>query len=183
MQSVNPKFIVALVAVLVFVGVLKLVNPHKKYSTREYWVSATLESVYEVPEEALRPGNKNGPVLMWAAAATDNPAIIAALVERGADVNESDPFFAGTPLTGAATFSKTPTIIDALIRLGADVNKEVLNGEDALMVAARYNGNPGIVTRLLFHGANPKRKNHENKTALQLAILSQNSVAEDELRH
>ncbi len=179
---VNPGYIVALLLVFALVGVIKILNPHKKYSTQDYWQNATLESVAEIPDEALQPGNKNGPVLMWAAMATNNTRIIAALVDRGADINESDFIFRGTPLTGAAGYSKSPEIIDELVRLGADVHKQVHNREDALMIAAQYNHNPGIVERLVFHGADIHHKNSQGRTALALAVISNNAVVEKSLR-
>lgn len=182
MQSVNPKLIIALLAVLVFAGVLKIMNVNKKYSTQQYWENANIASVSEVPDEALKPGNKNGSVLMWAAGFSNSPQIIRALVERGADVNESDPVFHGTPLSSAAAYSNNPKIIDVLIELGAETDKAVSNGENALMVAAQYNKNPGIVKSLLSHGADPLNTNLAGQTALELAVMSGNAVAVRELR-
>lgn len=178
MEAVNPKYIVALGIVTVLVILLKLSNPYRAYSTDAYWQDATIAEVLEVPAAALEPGNKNGSVLMWAAMNVSDPALLAALVERGADVNESDPIFTGTPLSSAAGYSKHPEIIDELIRLGADIDKQVSNGEDALMVAAQYNVNEGIIERLIHHGADPKRINAQGKTALDLARAKNNTVAE-----
>ena len=177
MSSVNPKYIIALVLVIAFVVFIKVTNPYREYSTRDYWASATVESVYKVPDEALKPGNSNGGVLMWAAMAASEPKILAALMERGAQINESDGVFMGTPLTGAAGYSSNPEIIDELIRLGADIDQKVNNNEDALMVAAQYNTNPGIVERLVYHGADVSNKNLQGKTALDLAVKNNNDVA------
>ncbi len=88
MGSVNRKYIIALVIVISFAIAMLVMNPHKKYSRRNFWQEATLSSVKEVPQEALKYGNKNGSVLMWAATAVSDPNIITALIERGADVNE-----------------------------------------------------------------------------------------------
>ena len=181
MSSVNPKLLIALVAVILLVVFIKVSNPYREFSTKEYWESATIESVHEVPDEALAPGNRNGGVLMWAAMAANNPEILSDLVQRGADINEADGIFMGTPLTGAAGYSSNPEIIDKLIELGADINQKVNNNEDALMVAAQYNNNYGIIERLVFHGADVNRRNSQGRTALDLAIKSNNEIAREAL--
>lgn len=177
MKAIDPKLLIALgLAVIVFVAI-QFMNPNKKYSRQPFWENATVESVAEVPEEALQPGNKNGSVLMWAAMSTTDPTIISALVDRGADVNESDPTFSGTPLTGAAGYSKNPDIIKKLVSLGADINKRVNNQETALMIAARFNSHPGIVEILLELGANPSDTNTQGQTAMELAKQHSNQPA------
>lgn len=181
MSEVKPIYIVALVLAIALVAYIKVSNPHRKFSTTEYWEHASVESVYEISADALKPGNRNGPVLMWAAMAAENPQILAALVARGAEINESDGDLMGTPLSGAAGYSKHAAIIDELIRLGADIEKMVNNRETALMVAARYNKNPGIVRTLLKHGANKIRKNDSAQSALQIAKEHDNEIAVKEL--
>jgi len=182
MSSVNPKLLIALAIVIAFAVFVKLNNPYRQYSTGEFWATATVSAVDEMPDEALKPGNKNGPVLMWAAMSVRDPKIISALVQRGADVNESDGnVFKGTPLTGAAGYSASPAIIDQLIQLGADVNHTVNNNEDALMIAAQYNRNPGIIERLVFHGTDMGRTNCPGHSALYLAIKNKNEVAREAL--
>ncbi|MCG7930204.1 MAG: ankyrin repeat domain-containing protein [Candidatus Thiodiazotropha lotti] len=177
MSQVNPKLLIALAVVILFAVYLKVSNPHRKFSTQEYWADATLQSVAEVPDEALEPGNKNGGVLMWAAMAVEDPQIIEALVARGAEVNEADSIFKGTPLTGAAGYSSNPAVIDKLIDLGADINQLVNNGEDALMIAAQYNRHGPVVDRLIHHGADTERKNSRGMRAEDLAIKNNNQPA------
>ena len=183
MSSVNPKLLIALVVVIILVVFIKVSNPYREYSTQEYWVSATIDSINKLPSEALVPGNRNGGVLMWAAMSTNDPEIISSLVNRGAQINEIDGVFKGTPLTSAAGYNSNPEIIDKLIELGADINQKVNNNEDALMVAAQYNTNPGIIERLVFHGADMKRKNSQGRTALDLAITSSNEIAREALNN
>ena len=182
MKSVKPVYLVALVAVSALALVLQFINPHKKYSTREFWQAAEVSAVQEVPQEALNKGNRNGPVLMWAAMGSSSPEVIRGLVARGADVNESDRLFAGTPLTGAAGYSRHPEIIEELVRLGADANKKVHNDETALMVAARYNKNAGIVEALVNAGAETDHRNSQGLTALELAIENENDVVAEALK-
>jgi len=181
MGSVRPSYLIVLVVVILFVVYLKVSNPYREYSTSKYWQSATVESVRDIPDEALKEGNKNGPVLMWAAIGATDPKILYALVERGSSINESDGIFKGTPLTGAAGYSKSPEIISALIKLGAEVDKTVHGGETALMVAARYNSSKGIVSKLIFHGANAQIKNASGQTALDIAKKVKNDIAIREL--
>jgi hypothetical protein len=57
LKTVNPKLLIALVAVVALALVLKLINPHKKYSTRQFGEGDTVASV---PDKALKPGNQNG---------------------------------------------------------------------------------------------------------------------------
>ncbi len=182
MGSVKPIYIVLLLVVIALAVFIKVNNPYREYSTSQYWESATIESVNQVPDEALALGNKNGPVLMWAAMGSTDPNTIKALVERGADINESDGIFKGTPLTGAAGYSKNPEIIRELVKLGADISKKVHNNETALMVAAQYNHNPGIIEVLVSLGADTNDVNLQGKTALDLAKSSQNTTAQQSLR-
>jgi ankyrin repeat protein len=174
-------FFVALALVVVFFYMYLSSNPHKKYSTAHFWKQASVASVQKVPEEALTPGNKNGSVLMWAAMGTSDVAIIRALVDRGADVNESDPLYTGTPLSAAAGYGRTPEIITELVRLGGDVNKTVSNNETPLMIAAKYNHKPGFVEALVAAGAKIDAKNAKDATALDLAIRSKNTTVEQAL--
>ena len=56
-----------------------------------------------------------------AAAASDNPAVITALLKAGAGVNARDEF-GETPLHYAAQYGKNPTIITLFLASGADPN-------------------------------------------------------------
>jgi len=182
MKSIKPTYLILLLFTVFFVIFLKVSNPYRQYSTMQYWENATLASVAEVPEDALKAGNKNGPVLMWAAMGAKNPAIIKALVEKGADINEADgDVFKGTPLTGAAGYTKNPDIIVELIKLGADIDKRVNNQETALMIAAQYNKNTGIATTLVKLGAKLDDKNRQGITALEYAKLKNNQTVIKEL--
>jgi len=181
MAQVKPIYIIALGIALLFVIYIKISNPYREYSTSSFWESANIDSVSEIPEEALMPGNGNGPVVMWAAIGSNNPKILTALKNRGVDINESDGVFKGTPLTGAAGYSKNPKMLIELVGLGADIHKTVHNDETALMIAAQYNQTPLIITTLIKLGANLEQKNKNGKTALDLAIRNKNNNAVEEL--
>lgn len=176
MNSNTSKLLVILIAVIALVAYIKISNPNKKFSTKEFWLSATVGDVYTIPEEALSPDNKNGSVLMWAAITTQDPKIIAALVERGSDVNEPDVIFSGTPLSGAAANNSNPEIIDALIKLGAEINKVVgSNNKTPLIIAAELNPNPEIIERLIYHGADIEYKDLTGRNALEQAVRFKNT--------
>jgi len=181
MKSVNPKLLFALVAVAALAIVLRLINPYQKYSTQAFWQSASVATVDAVPQKLLKPGNPNGGVLMWAAMGARDPAILQALVRRGADVNETDGIFSGTPVSAAAGKSSQPGMITMLASLGADVNKRVHGGETPAMLAARYNETPGIIEALRAAGADLAAKNDEGESALDLARQSGNATVEQAL--
>lgn len=180
--SIRPKLFIAAVAVIGLAVMVTTMNPHRKYSTRQFWETATVETVAEVPEKALQPANKNGSVLMWAAMGARDAEILRALVARGADVNESDTTFGGTPLSAAAGKSERPEMIAVLVELGGDVNKRVNNGETPAMVAARYNFTPGMIEALHAAGADLTATNDQGQTALEIASEAGNAVAEKALR-
>ena len=175
MKAVNPKLLISLVAVIALAVYLTLSNPHKKYSRQKFWETATVEDVGTIPDAALAPGNKNGPVLMWAATTTRDPKIIAALVARGADVNEADTIFSGTPLSAAAAYNSNPAIIDELVRLGAEVDKVVgSDNKTPLIIAAELNPSPDIARSLIRNGADTAVRDLTGQTALEAAIRSGN---------
>ncbi|RBP48820.1 ankyrin repeat domain-containing protein [Arenicella xantha] len=184
LMGVNPLLLILLLAVLAFAVYLQVSNPHKKYSRQAYWQTATVDDVYTIPDEALQPGNRNGPVLLWAATGANDPEVIAALVERGADVNESDAgAFSGTPLSAAAGYSSNPAIIDVLVRLGADIHKVVgSNNKTPLIIAAEINQNPEIAERLIRHGANLNYRDLTGRTAIEQAIRFENNAVAAVLR-
>ena len=191
---VNKNLLFVLIAVVLYAGWFLITHPHQKYSTDEYWQTATLADVADVPQEALERNNKNGPVLMWAAAATTDPRIITALVKRGANVNgrdfktytetnrvsrtrktKVDENIQASPLSAAAAQSSSPAVIAELIRLGATVNSRHTNDFTPLMIAASWNTNPDITLELIKHGADITLKNKFGETALESA-KSQNNV-------
>lgn len=175
---VDPKYIFALVVVIALAIYIKISNPYREYGTSEYWQNATIESIKEIPGEAFAPGNKNGPLLLWAAGDVSDPKIITALVERGGDINEVDGIFMGTPLTAAAADSNYPEIIREIIRLGGNIEVRAMSNNTALMTAALYNQNEEIIKVLVELGAKLEDKNVNEDTALDLAIKKGNIQAE-----
>lgn len=177
------KLVLVLVFVIILAVIIKLINPHKKYSTQKFWETAAVEDVQEIPDEVLKPGNRNGGVLMWAAITTHDPEILSALVARGCDVNELDVFFKGSPLSGAAAYNSNPAIIDRLIELGAEINKTVgRNDKTPLIIAAELNPHSVVIQRLIHHGADIHYRDDTGRTAYEQAIRFENDQAIEALR-
>ncbi len=177
MEKTDPKLIILLLLVIAGYFISQAMNPHKKYSTQAYWEQATPADVADIPEAALAPGNDNGPVLMWAATTTQDPAIIDALVARGAAINEVDGVFLGTPLSGAASHNSKTAVIDALLAHGADLHALLQHDNSILQAAAMYNKNPGITTHLIKLGADVNHRNVYGQNAMDLAREKDNQMA------
>jgi ankyrin repeat protein len=80
----------------------------------------------------------------------NEPQQVAALLEKGADVNYRDPSSGSTPLMMACTYG-FKNIAEMLIDHGAKVNLQADNGATALIGAARRH--PKLVKLLLENGA------------------------------
>ncbi|MBC3882887.1 ankyrin repeat domain-containing protein [Undibacterium sp. LX40W] len=183
MKKPSPILVLLLVFAIGFAIYLKVSNPHKKYSQQAFWETATLADVTSIPEEALKPGNKNGPVLMWAATTTKDPAIISALVARGASVNERDAIFSGTPLSAAAGYSQTPAVIDELVRLGAEIDSVVgTQDKTPLIIAAEINPHTPILDALVKNGASTTYQDKTGRNAHAAAIKFGTPEAVEALR-
>lgn len=176
----------ALAGMLVLIGLIAILtfDQNAVYSTEEYWETASIEDVNNVPMEALLQGNKNGSVLTWAAVGTNDPRILTALVDRGADIHEVDAIYGGTALSAAASDTDNPAIIDVLIEHGAKVNKVISDYKKSpLLIAAEFNHNPEIIKRLLAHGADATHRDKQKRNALDIARLHNNTAAIPLLQH
>ncbi len=74
--------------------------------------------------------------LHWAARYNENPDIINALIQAGADIHAKSAY-GNTPLHEAAGWNENPDVIAALIRLGADTQATNHDGQTAEDVARR----------------------------------------------
>ena len=115
--------------------------------------------------------------LHWAAAYSKNPAVIAALLDSGADI-KAKGYNGGSPLHWAATGSENPAIITLLLKAGADINaKETLSGHTPLHFAASSNDNPAVVQALLDAGADIKAAiPSSGATPMHLAAYSKSTA-------
>ena len=82
--------------------------------------------------------------LHWAARGNENPAVIAALVDAGADLKARTEGGL-TPLHWAARGNENPAVIAALLDAGADLKARTEGGLTPLHWAARGNENPVVI--------------------------------------
>lgn len=107
----------------------------------------------------IADGSEATALLFTAAASTPDAAVVAILLEAGADVHARDGFLQYTPLHHAAQ-SGTPEVVRALLAAGADVDAWAKGfGGDwgwswtPLHLAARSNPDPEVVSVLAEAGA------------------------------
>ena len=91
--------------------------------------------------------------LHFAAAFNDDPDVITALVEAGANIHAQDTEWGATPLHWAAWSNGNPGIIIALLDGGADPNARDSRESTPLHAAADQSNNPDIILTLLDSGA------------------------------
>ena len=121
----------------------------------------------------LPPRMGNRTPLHEAVAGNANPAVVAALIEGGADIHARgdvdwmhDP--AATPLYWAAALNPDATVLELLAQAGADVNARSGSGRTPLHIAALRN--PVVFPKLLELGADPDALDREGKTPMDYAV-------------
>ena len=115
--------------------------------------------------------------LHFAARHTEFPAVIATLLEAGADHEAASGLYGSTPLHHAAGFSKNPAVflevLGAYLRAGADVDVRNENGATPLHWAASHTEFPAVIATLLEAGADLEAATPwDNNTPLYLAAGS-----------
>ena len=100
-------------------------------------------------------------------------AVVAALIEAGADVNARGDLDymlepAGTPLHWAVSANPHPAVPELLVRAGADVNAPGGSGWTPLHLAALRN--PVLYPVLLELGADPEVADRYGRTPMDHAI-------------
>jgi len=118
------------------------------------------------PNARTRRVWRGSTLLHLAAGSNENPEVIIALLDGGADPNarREDGF---TPLHDAALFSKTPEVIKALLDGGADPNTQAEYGEAPLHYAVSSE-NPEVIITLLYADANPRARTADGQTPFEL---------------
>ena len=98
----------------------------------------------------------------------DNPTKLKETINKGVDVNYSEPYFDWTALMFAVKYGHKETA-KQLIEMGADVNKYNKFGRNAL-ISAVEKGDIEIVRLLIENGADVNAKDIYNKTPLNIVI-------------
>lgn len=84
----------------------------------------TLRLAADLPDEAFGESAfvRNALILL-------DPAVIAALIEAGADTEAHEPLFGMTPLHRAAAHNKNPAVAAAVLEAGANPRAKANNGK------------------------------------------------------
>ena len=115
----------------------------------------------------------SGRTLLMRAAKAGNEWEVKNLLLSGADVNLTDDD-GWTALMYAVRYSEAQDCTDSLLEAGADITKKNNYGSSALVLAACYNGNPQILTKLL------KEYKSSDKEVLRslIFLLSEQNISE-----
>jgi len=105
---------------------------------------------------------------MHEAARNPNPAVVAYLLETGANPNARGTH-GESPLHVAARNNRNPAVIATLLGGGADANARRNGGRTPLHEAAQSNSNPGVLATLLDAGADVNARMKSGSTPLHLA--------------
>ena len=143
------------------------------WNTDGYFETATLEQVTTCLETSavdLTAPNASGfTPLHSAAASTENPAVVEALLAAGANLEARNGSRGETPLHSAAGSNENPAVVAALIAAGANVQEDADGGMTPLHYAACCNENPAVIDTLLAAGANVREDADGDKTPLHYA--------------
>jgi ankyrin repeat protein len=104
-------------------------------------------------------------------------SIIKKLIEKGANIEQTDKYSRQTPLISAAYKEKTD-VVKLLLESGANIHAVDSRGNTAFLHAA-WKGNLGIMKLLLEKGADPEHRNSLNWNALMQAIVEGHEEAFD----
>lgn len=121
-----------------------------------FFEKATLKMVHRMLSsgaEATAKDEWGFTPLHFAAAFNDDPDVISALVDAGADLGARDKEWGATPLHWAAWSNDNPGVIIALLDGGADPNVRDAKDSTPLHAAADQSNNPAIILTLLDSGA------------------------------
>ncbi len=123
------------------------------WNTDAYFETATLDQVTACLETGnidLEAGNASGLTPLRAAAThAEDPAVIRALLDAGAQIEATDTVSGATPLSLAIRDNGTPAIIEVLLAAGANPDTPNTLGLTPLYLAALYADDPGVYEILL----------------------------------
>lgn len=141
-----------------------------------FWASASESEVKTQlendPELSVKAGELGAAPLHTAASHTDNPAVIALLLDAGADIDIRSDLNNSTPLHMAAAFNAEPAVVELLLDRGAEIEAVNTSGATPLHVATALNRNLDISVLLLRRGANPAAVVGDGATSLHTAAFN-----------
>ena len=109
-----------------------------------------------------------GTPLHRAAESSNDPAIVEAMVDAGADPNVRS-LTGATPLHFAARANGNPAVVEFLLAAGADLQARDKGGSTPLLGAARSNRNPAVFAVLLNAGADSNVRDEFGQAPLHWA--------------
>jgi len=134
------------------------------------WENMTVQKLNDYLDEySIHDRTKKGETaLLFSVLNNENPSVIKALLEAGAN---PDARIGGdvSILMIAAGNNTNPEILRLLIKAGADVKARTSMDETALMIASNMNENPEIIKLLIERGIDVNAKSKNNWTALMSA--------------
>lgn len=119
------------------------------------------------PVDALDHQGSYGNTALMKAAREGNAAIVAELLEYGANVTLTN--VDGNTALWLACFGENPEVVSMLIDAGIEIDTPNVNGVTSLMYTAS-SGKESMVKMLLDAGADASIKNPDDFTALELAV-------------
>ena len=160
------------------------------WNSKEYFQAATVEDVSACLASGVGPKtvDEHGDTpLHWAAAFNKNPAVIATLLDAGADIKAQGKL-GWTPLHSATYFRNNPAVIPLLLDAGAEIEARNEDGETPLHLAARgmfrLNESPAMIAALLDGGADIEARDNDDRTPLHSAAwLNKNPAVIAALLH
>ena len=143
---------------------------------------AEVNAVSEIGNpDSPRAGVRQGfTPLHGAAGFNPNPAVVALLLDRGADIHRKTTGGV-TPLHYAAQYNPDPAVAALLLNRGANIYSKTSGGATSLHYAAQDNSNIEMIKLLLERGASEEinARDSDGRTALHYAALNTNPAVAD----
>ena len=138
----------------------------KPKTQEEADVSAKAEGKMPLPiQSAAKRQNQDAVDALVAAANSDNPSELKALLEAGTNINEKGDM-GMTALMLALQKDASVEVINALLEAGADVSAHDLLGQTPLIYAAQCSTSPDVVRTLINAGADKNTKDNSGRRAI-----------------